>query len=249
VRVTLTGLNRDSRDVAVPEAALLSLANGSEYFYQGAALRVAHGTYLIAAEVPAYAGTTLKSETLVVEKKTINRSETIRLDGHDGRPLRVSLAGAQAATSVLSADVCMSDTPGGQGVLAGGASAGPGVAVYAVPATSPYITFGYSDIRASAAGATSYLVGSKRGQIPRRLGYTQRASRLAKLTMELRSGAYGSSEFNWSINSGNDQSFCGAGQDTDANSVQSWVNYLTPGPWTTSVTLVVSQDGIAATGA
>jgi len=236
VRLTLTGLNRDSRVVAVPEATLLSLANGVEYFYQGAALRVARGTYLIAAEVPAYSGATLTSQTLVFEKKTIDRSEAIRLDGHDGRLLRVSLAGARAATSVLSADVCMSDTPGGQGMLAGGASAGPGVAVYAVPVTSRYITFGYSDIRTSAAGATYYLIGSKRGEIPRRLGYTQRASGLAKLTMELRSGAYGSSEFNWSINSGNDQSFCGAGQDADTNSVQSWVSYLTPGTWTTSVT-------------
>jgi hypothetical protein len=235
VRLRLTGLNRDSRVVAVQEATLLRLANGYEYFYQGARLAVARGTYLIAAEVPTYSGTTLTSETLVFEKKTIDRSETIRLDGQDGKRLRVSLAGAQAATYGLSAGVCMALSPGGQGVLAGSAGGGPGVAVYAVPATSPYITFGYSDILTSAAGATYYLVGSRPGEIPRRLDYTQRASGLAKLTMALRSGAFGSSEFYWSIMSGNIQSFCGAGQNTNTFSVQSWVNYLTPGTWTTSV--------------
>jgi hypothetical protein len=239
VHLRLTGLNRADKQVAVPEASLLSLA-GVEYFYQGSALAIPRGTYLIAAEVPTYTGSTVTSQTLVFRKVAIGRSETISLDGRGGKKLTVSLSGAQAAVSQLSADVCMSLYPGGQGVLAGSAWGGPGVSIYAVPTKSAYISFGYSDILTSAAGATYYLIGSKRGQIPARMSYTQRASGLARLTMALRSGAYGSGEFVWSIQSGNSQSFCGAGQSTNTYSVQSWVNYLTPGTWTTSA-LAYSQ--------
>jgi hypothetical protein len=236
VKLTLTGLNRDSRTVSVPEASMLRIPDGLEEFYQGTPLAIPAGTYLIGGEVPAYSGGNLVSQTLVFRKVTIGRSETVRLDGRDGQPLRVTLAGAQATPQDLSADVCMSATANAEGVLAGGASAGTGVTVYAVPTSSSYITFDYSDILTSASGATYYLIGSHRGAIPSHLTYTQQASGLAKLTMALRSGAYGSSQFDWSILSGTSQTFCGAGQSTNTFSVQKWVNYLTPGPWTTSVT-------------
>ena len=236
VHLTLTGLNRSDRDVAIPQASLLSVSTGDSYFYGGSALSIPGGTYLIAAEVPTYTGSTVTSQTLVFRKATIERSETIRLDGSDGRKLTVSLSGAQATVSQLSADVCMSQDPHGEEVLEGGAYGGPGVSIYAVPAKSANITFGYADILVSAAGASYYLIGSKAGQIPSRLVYAQRASGLAKLTTELRSGAYGSSEFNWTIESGNGEGFCGAGQNQNLSGPQSLVSYLTPGTWTTTVT-------------
>jgi hypothetical protein len=216
-------------------------ANDAQYSYQGTPLELPSGTYLIAAEVPTYSGQTMTSATLVFARETVRRSETIRLNGSAGRRLSVTLAGASAAVDQLSANVCMSIYSGGQETVVGGAWAGPGVPVYAVPVKSGNITFEYSDILTSATGATYYLIGSARGEIPRHLAYTQRASHLARLTMALRSGAYGSSEFDWSIQSGTSQSFCGVGQETNTYSVQSWVNYLTPGPWTTSVT-AYSQD-------
>ncbi len=39
----------------------------------------------------------------------------------------------------------------------------------------------------------------------------------------------------WSIDSGNSQTFCGSGQAIDFQQPQSWVSYLTPGTWTTQV--------------
>jgi hypothetical protein len=239
----LTGLNRAGHVVAVPEAAMLSLPGGSEYYYQGSPLSIPRGSYLIAAEVPTYSGANVTSQTLVYRKVTVGRSETIRLDGRSGRRLRVSLTGATASASYLSASVCMSLYPGGAGWLEGSAWGGPGVAIYAVPVKSRYITFGYADLLTSPAGASYYLIGSQRDQIPARLQYSQRASRLAKLTMELRSGAYGSSDFDWSIQSGNEQSVCGAGENTNTFSAHSWVNYLTPGTWHTSVTAYAQGAG------
>ncbi len=235
VRLTLTGLNRADRDVAIPQASLLSESTGDTYLYGGSALAIPRGTYLIAAEVPTYTGSTVTSQTLVFRTAAIERRETIRLDGRDGRKLTVTLSGAQATVSQLSADVCMSQDPHGQEILQGVAYGGPGVSIYAVPAKSSNITFGYSDILVSATGASYYLIGSTAGQIPSRLGYTQRASGLAKVTTELRSGAYGSSEFNWTIQSGSPDGFCGAGQNQNLLGVQSWASYVTPGTWTTTV--------------
>src|SRR5215469_9401221 len=88
--IRLTGLNRASHLVAVPQAAMLRLSDDMSFLYQGSPLSVPRGTYLIAAEVPTYSGTTVTSQTLVFRKVTIGRSETIRLDGRYGRRLRVS---------------------------------------------------------------------------------------------------------------------------------------------------------------
>jgi hypothetical protein len=236
VHLTLTGLNRAGRKVAIPQASLLGVGNGAQYIYQGSALVVTRGTYLIAAEVPTYTGSTVTSQTLVFRKVAVSRSETVVFDGRDGKRLTVSLTGAQATVTSLSADVCMAAEPHSAGWVADGASGGPGVSVYAVPTKSAYISFGYSDILTSAAGATYVLTGSKNGQIPARLGYTQRASGLAKVTTVLRSGAYGSSQFNWGIQSGDGGEICGAGRNMDVEGVQSLVSYVTPGTWTTAVT-------------
>ena len=112
VKLRLTGLNRDSQVVAVPQASLLGLRNGAEYLYQGSPLAVRVGTYLIAAEVPAFSGTVQTSDTLVFAKETVGRAETIRLDGRGGRKLNVSLTGVSATPELLIADVCMSRYPG-----------------------------------------------------------------------------------------------------------------------------------------
>jgi hypothetical protein len=235
VHLRLTGLNRVGKEVAIPQASLLSAATGASYFYGGSALAIPRGTYLIAAEVPTYTGSTVTSQTLVFRKVAIGRSETISLDGRDGKMLTVSLTGAQATVSELSANVCMSADPHGEEFMEGGAYGGPGVSVYAVPTKSAYISYGYSDILTSVGGASYVLIGSKVGQIPSRLVYTQRASDLAKVTTDLRSGAFGSSEFNWTIQSGNGQGFCGAGQNQDLYGAQGLVSYVTAGTWTTTV--------------
>src|ERR1700733_8773660 len=124
VRLTLSGVNRADRKVAIPQASLLSATTGLSYFYGDSALAIPRGTYLIAAEVPTYAGSTVTSQTLVFRKVVISRSETVVLDGRGGKRLTVSLRGAQATVSDLSANICMSQDPHGQLVQEGGAYGG-----------------------------------------------------------------------------------------------------------------------------
>ncbi|MGO8960591.1 MAG: hypothetical protein ACLQFR_24925 [Streptosporangiaceae bacterium] len=236
VAVRLTGLNRAGHVVSVPQAELLEV-NGFATIYQGAPVTVNPGRYIIAAEVPTYAGSTVTSQTLVVRLVRIRKSETIRLDARTGRRLQVVLTGAQAHNQDLAALACLTNSPGSSDQAAQGAWGGNGVAVYAVPSKSAYvINFAYLSILQSTAGAHYYLVGSSRGTgIPARLSYRQRAARLAKMTMVLRGGAFGSASLVWGITSGNGQSFCGSGQNAQVMQPQSWVNYLTPGTWTTDV--------------
>ncbi len=236
VTVRLTGLNRVGHVVSVPGAQLLEV-DGSATSYQGLPVTVNPGRYIIAAEVPTYAGRTVTSQTLVVRVVRIRKSETIRLDARAGRRLRVTLTGAHAQDQYLAALACLTNQPGSSAQAEGGAWGGNGVVVYAVPTTSSYIVrFSYLNILQSAAGAHYYLVGSSRAhRIPSRLTYSQRADRLAKMAMVLRGGAFGSASFDWGITSGGVQSFCGSGQNAQVMQPQSWLNYLTPGTWTTNV--------------
>jgi hypothetical protein len=235
VTVRLDGLNRAGHLVAVPQAELVE-QDGFSDFYQGAPVRVSPGSYVVAAEVPTYSAShTLLSQTLVTRRLTIRRSGTIKFNARAGRLLRVGLAGATAHQQDLAALACVANTPGGQGQAEQGAWGGDEVAVYAVPTRSDYVSFYYLSILQAADGARYYLIGSERGGIPTRLTYRQHAADLAKMTMVLRSGAFGSSSFDWDIESGNGQSFCGGGQSAQAMQPQSWVNYLTPGTWLTGV--------------
>ena len=235
VTVRLTGLNRAGLVVAVPQAELLKV-DGVPTLYQGTPVKVSPGTYLIAAEVPTYStGETLTSQTLVFRKIAIRKTSTIRLNGRDGKQLTVGLTGAQAQDQDLAAGACLANSPGGSGQVEQAAWGGDGVAVYAVPVRSAYVRFSYLSILQSPAGASYYLVGSAGRGIPSRLSYHQSAANLAKMTMVLRGGVFGSSVMDWGIGSGNSQTFCGGGQDAEVQQPQSWVNYLTPGTWTTQV--------------
>jgi hypothetical protein len=242
--VRLTGLNRAGHVVAVPQAEFLSLTGASQ-LYQGAPVTLSPGTYLVAAEVPAYgAAHALTSQTLVVRQLTIRRSETIRLDGRAGKRLTVTLTGVRAQDQILAAGACLASSPHGSGAAEQAAWGGGGVAVYAVPVRSAYVSFTYLSILQSAASAHYYLIGSAGGGIPFRLSYRQRAADLAKMTMVLRGGAFASSSMDWGISSGDGQSFCGGGQNAQVMQPQSWVNYLTPGTWTTTVeTYSQGRDG------
>ncbi len=235
VTVRLTGLNRAGLVVAVPQAELLKV-DGFPTLYQGTPVKVSPGTYLIAGEVPTYStGETLTSQTLVFRKIAIRKTGTIRLNGRDGKQLTVGLTGAQAQDQDLAAGACLANTAAGSGEVEQAAWGGDGVAVYAVPVRSAYVRFSYLSILQSAAGVRYYLVGSAGGGIPSGLNYHQSAAGLAKVTTALRGGVVGSSAMDWSIDSGNSQTFCGSGQAIDFQQPQSWVSYLTPGTWTTQV--------------
>ncbi len=235
VTIRLTGLNRAGHVVSVPQAELLEVA-GVPTLYQGQPVAVSPGKYIVAAEVPTYAGSSITSQTLVVRVVSIRKSETIRLNARAGRRLRVALTGAHPRNQDLAALACLANVPGSSGQAAQGAWGGHGTTVYAVPTKSAYVRFSYLSILQSAAGARYYLTGSsRRTGIPSRLSYHQRAADLAKMTMVLRGGAFGSASMDWSINSGNSQSFCGSGQAAQVTQPQSWVNYLTAGTWTSGV--------------
>jgi hypothetical protein len=228
--------------VGVPYGQLVEV-NGFETLYQGSPVRVKPGRYVIAGEVPTRsADGKLTSETLVSRVLTIAAGGTVRLDARNGRRLRVTLTGSAAQPQLLAAGACLSNATGGDAQLAeASAGGGPGVAVYAVPTRSRYVSFTYESILHSAAGATYYLVGASSHGIPSRLSYRQRAADLARVTMSLRTGVYASSMFDWGLTAGNDQSVCGGGQNYDVLQPQSWVTYLTPGVWTTNV-MSYSED-------
>ncbi len=233
--VRLTGLNRAGKVVDVTQAELMEQQpqQGFPILYQGSPVRVDPGTYIIATEVPTYAaGDKVISETLVFRKISIHGGTTIRFDAAHGEQLTVALAGATASNEFLEAGVCLAISPSDE--VGEAAAGGAGVAVYAVPVKSGNISFGYLSILQSQAGATYYLTGSARNEIPSRLAYRQNAAGLAKLTMMLRGGAFSTADMDWAIQTGTSTSLCSSGQDTQATAPQSWVNYLTPGTWTTS---------------
>jgi hypothetical protein len=76
------------------------------------------------------------SQTLVVRKVSITKSETIRLDARAGRQLSVALTGAEAQNLDLTASACMYNAPGSSDQASQAAWGGNGVAVYVVPARS-----------------------------------------------------------------------------------------------------------------
>jgi hypothetical protein len=231
-RLTLTGLNRAGQVVPVTSATLLG-TSGRIYSYAGTPLQVRRGTYLIAAGVPGYAGSSVTSETLVYRK--VSKTETIRLNGSAGHRLTVSLSGVQAALEDLSADVCLSTSPDGAGFATeASVTGGPGVAVYAVPVRSANLAFNYLAVLQSPAGPAYYLNGAGyAGRVPASLTYRQQVAGLAKLTLTLRSGAYGSAEDDWVIQSSG--TACDGGQAGEVTQPEKLVSYLSPGRWTAEV--------------
>jgi hypothetical protein len=247
VSVRVAGLDRAGKDVSVSQASLVP-ASGFPYFYQGSSISVPAGRYLVGAEVPTYSGRTIVSETLVVRQLTISSGGTIRLDARHGKLVRVALRGVAASQQSLTAGACMY-TPGDGDGASADAIGGPGVSVYVVPMRSSLVSFAYTGQFQAGSGATYFLTGSSGAGLPSRLQYQQDASRLARVTVELRTGIDPGSAWTWSIAPAGkyDPFFCGPGfGNFQAAAPVSAVGYVTPGPWVITATVAVNSDNHAA---
>ena len=226
VSVRVVGVARNGQVVKV--FAEIASLNAPPILSSGRAVRIPVGLHWIGAEVdtpgPSHAVT---SETLVMRRIFIRRSRTVELSAIGGRLVKVSLDAPGATDTADEVAACL----GGRFSLGGGAAAGGNAGtLYAVPVRSSSLTFGFlSQWQGSAAG---YLVaGRARGGIPRSLHFRGRVARMAKLTVELRTGTTPGG-FNNPILQDNGR--CGESANLGYDPATT-TEYVTAGSWTASV--------------
>jgi len=235
VTVHIKAVNRDGKVVAAQGAVLV----GNEGFpipVSTDTARVTRQTYLIGAQIPAYSGQQVTSETLVVQRVRIRAGGTIVLNARHGKRLQVKLQGATAAEQNLIAGACLS-SPGGSDAWPVSASGSPGTPVYVVPVKSGRVAFSYLDDLQSASGVSYLLTGTANGRIPSAPHYQQRVRRLARVDIALKGGADPTASAILTVQTGNLSSICGAGTQFGGTMFGpfSAVDYRTAGEWTTSI--------------
>jgi hypothetical protein len=226
VRIKVVGVERNGHVVAAQPATLEGV-NGQSYQVSGKSVQIPAGTYLIGGAV----STGTASVTLVVRQVRISRSETIRLSAVGGRLVRISLTGVTGQAGNEQLNACLgTQTAAETPVTAGG---GGGEALYAVPFRSRDVGFSYF---ASWTGAAAgYLItGSSADGVPRHLTYQQRLGGLARLTLNVRTGANPATSNRWAVGPGNYyQALCSPGQvGGPIRAPATIVQYVTPGVWT-----------------
>ncbi len=230
VKVRVVGRDR-SGHVVKQVAAVLLRWNGQTYQSFGQAISVLPGGYLVGTEVP----TGIASQTLVVRRLTIRKSETITMNAARGRLVRIALTGVHASQSAEAVSACLENS--GNLVIPATAYGGGGVKLYAVPFRSANVGFSYQASWQGSGGVGYNVTGSVTGGIPARLGYRQAASHLARLAIAIRAGVNPATSIRWSLAPGNVyQSLCSyGGAGGQAAEPFSTTQYVTPGLWTTTV--------------
>ena len=238
VRIKVVGVERNGHIVRA-QPATLEAANGQSYQIDGQSIRIPRGSYLIGGAVTSGSA----SETLVVRQVRIGRSETIRLSAVGGRRVRISLTGVTGQPGNEQVNACLgTQTATETGVSAGG---GGGTAVYAVPFRSHDVGFSY--LASWTSGQAGYAItGSSADGVPSHLTYQQRLGRLARLNLNIRSGANPATSNYWDIGpSSYYQTLCSPGRVSgQAAAPFSVTQYVTPGVWTSeSDTEYVNRSG------
>jgi hypothetical protein len=231
VAVRVVGIARNGHIVKV--FADIASLDAPPIVTNGRTVRVTVGVHWIGAEVDTQGQrNAVTSETLVMRRVVISRSQVVKLSALGGRLVRVSL-GAHGATDIGDeVAACV----GGGFSLGGGATASGGAGtLYAVPVRSRDLTFGFfSQWQGPAAG---YLVAARtRGGIPRSLSFRGDVARMARLTVELRTGTTPGGYNNPVLQAPGP---CGGGANLGYDPATT-VEYVTPGAWTASV------DGVSA---
>jgi hypothetical protein len=232
VLVRVVGIARNGQVVKV--FADIASLNAPQILTDGHAVRVPVGMHWIGAEVDTPGtGQTIASETLVMRRVFISRSQTVELSAIGGNPVRVSLDAPGATQTSDEVAVCL----GGRFSLGGGAVASGGAGtLYAVPVRSPSLTFGYTS--QWQGPAARYLVtGRARGGIPRSLRFRGQVAQMAKLTVELRTGT-NPGGYNNPILQPNEP--CGIGANLGYDPAMT-TEYVTAGSWQASVIGVRAQ--------
>lgn len=184
----------------------------------------------------------LVSETLVVRRVTIRRSEKIRLDGRAGRLVRVGLAVSGARQQSLTVMACLA--PSSSSEIAAVAGGGDGVAVYAVPARHADVMFTYlSDWQGPSA--EYQLSGNRHDGIPSRLSFRPRLSDLARVDLVLRANEAPAGGLLVEADPNGGSSVCQSGVGFYSTDTAPWAStvYRTPGAWLTSVDVRRGQYG------
>jgi hypothetical protein len=234
IKVKVDGLNRVGKVVSV-QPSLINVTSGRTYFSEGGAIRLPAGTYLAGGSVPTYnSSRQVVSETLVVRRVAIARSETIRLNGERGKLVRVGLSVSGAAQQSLTVMACLA--PSSSSEIAASASGGQGVAVYAVPSRHADVMFTYmSDWQSPSA--EYQLSGNRHDGIPSVLSFRPRLASLAKIDLVLRANETpaGSLFVQAEPNGGNTVCQSGAGLYSNVTAPSATTVYRTPGSWLTAI--------------
>ncbi len=220
------------------QPAILEAANGASYQYQGKAIRIPDGSYLVAASVQA-AG----SDTLVLRQVHIAGSRTIVMNAEPGRPVRISLTGVAGAPASDSITACLGTETAAETPIA--AFGGGGTSLYAVPFKSHDVAFSYLASWTAPGGVGYDITGSSADGVPAHAVYRQQASDLARLTIRVRSGVNPSSNDLWNLGPGNYfQSLCSAGRTGgELPEPFSVTQYVTRGRWTSEVDTEALRGG------
>ena len=238
VRIKVVGVQRN-RHVVRAQPATLEAANGQSYQVDGQSIRIPPGSYLIGGAVV----TGSASETLVVRQVSIRRSETIRLSAVGGRLVRISLTGVTGQPGDEQVNACLGTQTAAETEVS--ATGGAGTAVYAVPFRSHDVGFSY--LASWTSGQAGYATtGSFADGVPSHLAYQQRLGRLAKLTLNVRSGANPATSDYWDIGPGNYyRALCSPGRVSgQATAPFRVIQYVTPGVWTSeNDTVYVTASG------
>jgi hypothetical protein len=226
VRIKVVGVERNGHVVRA-QPATLQAVNGQSYQIDGKSIRIPAGTYLIAGAVM----TGSASQTLVVRRVRITRSATIRLSAVGGRLVRMSLTGVSGQPGGDQVNACLGTQTAAETEVS--AYGGNGTALYAVPFRSRDVGFSYL-ASWSGAQASYAITGSSADGVPRGLRYQQRLGGLARLTLNVRSGANPATFDHWDIGPGKYyQTLCSAGQVSGQMTAPFRViQYVTPGVWT-----------------
>ncbi len=192
VTLRIAGIGRNGKSVQVNA----SVAGANGYFpYIGHTVKVRPGRYTVAAAIQASGGA--GSVTLAARIVTVTRSMTVKLDARRGRLVRVSLNVPGASQLGQTASLCLANSGNYFPAASGGwNSAG---ALYATPLRDMDVLFAYEGAWQRSPDAQYDLAGAVAGAIPARPDYSVRASRLAKVIMQVRSGTSLSDSGDFSI--------------------------------------------------
>ena len=204
VKITVRAIGRDGSPAQVGNGAVaVSLsANTPQSSYRSnlaGVLSVPPGKYLIGADIVSSDDSTFAARAIKA-----SRNETIRFDARRGVPINLSIdVGAQ--DELAYAGLCYS---GGNGSAANFISDGRDVTngqtnLYAVPYSYPGLSLGYSGDWFPPGGwshGRQYLAsGATRGGIPAKLHFSFQVAKLARLTLQTKSGTTAGDQSRWMI--------------------------------------------------
>jgi len=190
VRISVAGIDRAGK--SVPVTAFADTGQDAPIRLTAKPRTISAGQYWIGATVTTPAGAKSSySQTLVVRRVTIARSQTVVLDARPGKLVQVSLGVPGAANDGNGVQACLSGGQSGLWQESGGAGT-----LYVVPVASRHMTFGYSSTWQTSS-ATYYLAQQAVGGIPRQPVYHVVPRGLAKENLVLRSGTTTSGYQDW----------------------------------------------------